>query len=213
MEKTAPAEALMTGNEPTAPPAGSTHEVYESALPAVDTTISKIRHGLDAFLIRHGVPGARRQDIAIAVTEGVTNVVLHAYRGRPRGDVAVRAEVREGDLLLSVSDTGGGVRPRADSPGMGAGLSLIAYFATTLSIGRGADGSGTRIEVTFGRVHEPPPPPVPPPARDELLRGYLDALTDASEERGQDTAALIAEARQTRSRMQDLRENRPRRTD
>ena len=74
-------------------------------------------------------------DIALAVSEAVSNVVLHAYRDLPRpGVVSVEAD-RDGDALrIFVRDDGPGIAPRANSPGLGLGLSIIACVTRALEI-------------------------------------------------------------------------------
>ena len=53
--------------------------------------------------------------IEIAVSEAVTNAVVHAYVDVPEGEVAVTAEMPEGDgLLVAVSDDGAGLVPRRE---------------------------------------------------------------------------------------------------
>ena len=54
--------------------------LYERALPAAIPSIGQVREELDAVLAGAGVALPRREDIALAVTEATTNVVLHAYR-------------------------------------------------------------------------------------------------------------------------------------
>jgi serine/threonine-protein kinase RsbW/stage II sporulation protein AB (anti-sigma F factor) len=51
-------------------------------------------------------------------------------------------------LAVVVRDHGRGMTPRADSPGLGVGLPLIASLAETLELTNGADG-GTEVRMTF----------------------------------------------------------------
>ena len=51
---------------------------------------------------------------------------------------------------MTVSDEGAGMRARADSPGMGLGLALIANACDELAVDAGADG-GTVVRMTFLR--------------------------------------------------------------
>jgi serine/threonine-protein kinase RsbW/stage II sporulation protein AB (anti-sigma F factor) len=86
-------------------------------------------------------------DVALAVSEACTNVVMHAYAN---GDGGFRVTTeRDGDsVLVTVSDEGDGMVPRPDSPGLGLGLPLIATLADSLEI-RPADGGGTVVAMTF----------------------------------------------------------------
>ena len=77
-----------------------------------------------------------RDAIGVVVSEAVTNAVLHAYRDRERpGDVHVSAEPATTRASRSRStDDGLGMRPRADSPGVGLGMPLIADLADRVEI-------------------------------------------------------------------------------
>ena len=85
--------------------------------------------------------------VALAVSEAVTNAVMHAYRDREPGAVRIFASVGEGALVVIVSDDGPGMTPRSDSPGIGLGLPLIAQLSTTLEID--GDDLGTRVIMSF----------------------------------------------------------------
>lgn len=88
-------------------------------------------------------------DIALAVTEATTNVVLHAYRDRELpGMVTIEAH-RNGDHVhLSVRDEGTGLTPRVDSPGLGLGLGLIAQVADSADV-RAPESGGTEVVMRF----------------------------------------------------------------
>ena len=85
--------------------------------------------------------------VALAVSEAVTNAVMHAYRDREPGTVRIFASVGAGALVVVVSDDGPGMTPRTDSPGIGLGLSLIAQHSTTVEID--GDDDGTRVMMSF----------------------------------------------------------------
>jgi serine/threonine-protein kinase RsbW len=89
--------------------------------------------------------------VELAVTEAVTNVVVHAYRDAGPADdpgrVRVALTIEDAAALVVVSDEGAGMAPRADSPGLGMGLSLIAGVCDELEIEQRHDG--TRIHMRF----------------------------------------------------------------
>lgn len=91
-------------------------------------------------------------DVKLAVTEACTNVVVHAYVNGEAGEGAilqVEAQPQDDDLLVVVRDFGRGMAPRAESPGLGLGLPLIAALTRTVQI-RGVEGhSGTEVVMTF----------------------------------------------------------------
>jgi serine/threonine-protein kinase RsbW/stage II sporulation protein AB (anti-sigma F factor) len=86
--------------------------------------------------------------IALAVSEALTNVVVHAYRETEAGDVRVVACDKPDRLVVVVRDYGGGMVPRADSPGLGLGLPLISTMTDALQI-EAADGAGTLLRMHF----------------------------------------------------------------
>jgi anti-sigma regulatory factor (Ser/Thr protein kinase) len=92
--------------------------------------------------------------IALAVSEAVTNVVVHAYIDAPEpGDVEVFAERHPGDgLEIQVCDDGRGMRPRRDSPGLGVGLPIVARLAQRFRV-ETRPGGGTAVSMLFA-VHD-----------------------------------------------------------
>jgi anti-sigma regulatory factor (Ser/Thr protein kinase) len=98
--------------------------------------------------------GVDEHAVALCVTEAVTNAVMHAYRGAAApGDVVVELLTPDdGGLEICVSDHGHGLAPRADSPGAGLGMPLIAAMADRVEIDTGAHG--TRVSMRFTR-HAP----------------------------------------------------------
>jgi len=90
-------------------------------------------------------------DVALAVSEAVNNVVVHAYRDRDAstepGRVHVAVTLERDDLVVAVSDEGTGMKPRTDSPGAGLGLPIIATLADRVEVDRLA--TGTRLVMAF----------------------------------------------------------------
>ena len=119
---------------------------FELELPAVATSVATGRHAVRRFCdgqsLDHGT-------IAIAVSEALTNVVVHAYRDTGGGTMRISATMLVDVLLVVVSDDGLGMSPRDDSPGMGMGLLLIDQFAGAVDVD--SDHGGTRMEMRFAR--------------------------------------------------------------
>lgn len=86
--------------------------------------------------------------MSLALTEAVTNVVLHAY---PTGDghVTVTAETVGDELVVVVSDTGVGGHSfqASQKAGLGLGLALIRELCTSATIAPAGDG--TSITMRF----------------------------------------------------------------
>ncbi len=46
------------------------------------------------------------QQVQLAIREACTNVVRHAYAGRPEGELRLRLEVRDGGIHIEIEDEG-----------------------------------------------------------------------------------------------------------
>ena len=84
--------------------------------------------------------------VALATSEAVTNVVVHAYDDEP-GPLRVTAQLVDSDLVVHVCDKGMGMRPDLDSPGMGMGLALMASLTAATSFS--SLGPGTDVMMRF----------------------------------------------------------------
>jgi serine/threonine-protein kinase RsbW/stage II sporulation protein AB (anti-sigma F factor) len=121
---------------------------YDQVFPARADTLSHVRRRVRELLV--GPPAvavAIAADIQLAVTEALANVVVHAYRDRDDGPVAFDATRANGRLVVSVRDFGCGLLPRADSPGLGMGISLMSALSETLVFERCE--TGTHVTMTF----------------------------------------------------------------
>lgn len=85
--------------------------------------------------------------VRLAVSEAVTNVVLHAYRDGP-GDVRLTLAAAEGEFWVLVSDDGRGHQSTPTSPGLGWGLALIANACQDFMIMERSCG-GTELWMGF----------------------------------------------------------------
>ncbi len=122
-------------------------ERLELRTQATPAAVPGVRRAVVDFAELHGVGVA--PDIALAVSEAVTNAVLHAYReGRP-GQMRVVACAEPKRLVVVVRDYGCGMSPHPNSPGLGLGLSVIGRLTTELNIERPDDGGGTRLRMSF----------------------------------------------------------------
>lgn len=120
--------------------------------PAERDEIGGLRRQVASFAACAGMPQDDLAELQVAVSEALSNAVLHAYRDRDfNGDMRVEAEVAGGELLVRVRDYGTGMSPRTDSPGMGLGLSMIARLCKRYSVSR-CDGGGTEIGMYFDLV-------------------------------------------------------------
>ena len=120
---------------------------FHSSFPADAEAPAVARHALRDFLHSLGADPRAFGDVLLALSEIVTNAVVHGYRGE-EGVVQVDAEHSRDQLLLSVADQGGGMAPRHDSPGLGLGLPLVGRIASRVDI-TAPVGGGTLVSMCF----------------------------------------------------------------
>jgi hypothetical protein len=94
--------------------------------------------------------------VELAVSETVTNAVIHAYVGREPGQVSVRCQGDGEQMIVEVIDEGIGVAARSDSPGVGQGLALVGALAHTLAVEPRSDGPGTVVTMSFAGAAQTP---------------------------------------------------------
>lgn len=146
-------------------------------LPAVASAVRELRARVTAFAQAAGAPRELQDAVALAVSETVTNAIVHAYAGaRETGTVSMSCRVAEGRLVVEVSDDGVGMGPRADSPGVGHGLAMVGAVADALDTAPGRNGHGTVVTMTFAAGAAPQPAPGLGP----LCRLALDTVADVS---------------------------------
>ena len=126
------------------------------ALPAVPSAVGQMRRHAAAFASAVGASEQIVQAVALAVSETVTNVVIHAYAGREPGPVTVTCRADGTHLVVEVADEGTGIAARRDSPGAGQGLAIVGALAQTLHVAPGPDGRGAVVTMSF---NDAPPPP------------------------------------------------------
>ena len=112
--------------------------------------VPQLRQAVVDFAYANGVPESVTESIRLAISEAVTNAVVHAYhRFAQPGSVQVEATVAGDWIELRVRDDGGGFAPGYDSPGLGLGLPLIKRLADQVELREGHDGEGTELRMLF----------------------------------------------------------------
>src|SRR4051794_23192324 len=117
--------------------------------PAVVDEIGTARRDVADYAAANAVPEPPLADLKLAVSEAVTNAVLHGFRSTDPGTVTVSVAVKLGTVSVCVADDGQGMSPRTDSPGIGLGLPLMAEMADRLAIDAAKGGHGTEVRMAF----------------------------------------------------------------
>ena len=123
-------------------------EALNESYPAIPETVPLARRALGAVAAAAGAAGERLEEIRLAVSEALTNAVVHAYRNGEAGRLHVTAAVASGELWVLVGDDGRGLHAWNDSRGLGIGLSLISGLSDDFSIVTRASG-GTEVQMRF----------------------------------------------------------------
>jgi serine/threonine-protein kinase RsbW len=124
-------------------------ESFSREYPALPESVAIVRAAVVAFATRIGASQATIAAVELAVSEAVTNVVVHAYRDAAEpGVVEVAAALASGELCVIVADAGLGLRPRPDSPGLGLGLGLIAQVSDGVDLVHRVSG-GLELRMRF----------------------------------------------------------------
>lgn len=117
------------------------------SLPATPEAIAPLRHGVADYARAAGIHGDQLDDVRLAVSEAVTNVVLHAYPDDP-GQVHVTARVVDNELWVLVADDGCGLSKPSVRPGLGWGLAFITEACDEFTLAE-RSGGGAEARMVF----------------------------------------------------------------
>ena len=117
---------------------------------AVPSEVPRLRAAIVDFASQAELSDARLADVRLAVSEALTNAVLHAYPDDAWGSIEVQAttDPTSGSVTICVRDHGTGCQPRSNSPGLGMGLPLMATLASAIDI-TSPEARGTEVHLTF----------------------------------------------------------------
>ncbi len=113
-------------------------------VPSLPASVPQLRREATAFARANGASEQLALDIALVVSEAVTNAVKYAYDSDRRGEVELLAEVADGFLEIAVRDTGAGFGS-GSSDGLGLGLSIIARLSAEMTVVQAGDGTEVRM--------------------------------------------------------------------
>ena len=118
-------------------PADPSFSLCES-MPAVAGSVRIARHAVRRFAADLEVDV---DAIVLAVSEAVSNVVMHAYpAGATRGDFELRGRASPSEVTLEIIDGGHGLGYGASSAGAGLGLVIIERLAEAVELEDSPDG-------------------------------------------------------------------------
>lgn len=122
--------------------------MHDCLLPVAPESVAVARQLVGSWLQECGCASGVVSDARLAVSEAVSNVVLHSYLGRVAADLELRTEHADGSVVVVVRDHGRGLVARDDSPGLGLGLGIIEKVTRALSV-RQPSGGGVELRMTF----------------------------------------------------------------
>ena len=114
-------------------------------LAADPESVPEARAQVRRWCERTGVCGRTRDDLLLAVTEAVANVVVHAYPGGRSRTCSLEMCRDAAGVVIAISDEGVGRSGASPSSGCGLGLTII----DRLFPGSTLDESGTGTVVTI----------------------------------------------------------------
>ncbi len=115
-------------------------------LVAAPDAVGVMRRAAADVAKEHGADDDLTFDVALAVSEAVTNAVKYAYGRKREGKVEMSARVRDRFLEISIRDWGKGFGT-GSSDGLGIGLALIARVSTEMTVVQ--EGRGTQVRMRF----------------------------------------------------------------
>jgi stage II sporulation protein AB (anti-sigma F factor) len=102
-------------------------------IPAESKSEAFVRNTVASFCIELNPTIDQLEDIKMAVSEAVTNCVVHAYEGKVRGEIEVYCEIINSEIHIRITDFGRGIENLDEA--------LAPYFTT--------DGNTERAGIGF----------------------------------------------------------------
>lgn len=139
----------------------------ELSFPSLSVNESFARSAVAAFAASLNPTLDELSDLRTAVSEAVTNAILHGYDNRPEGRVFLRCEKQDRTITVTVRDTGCGIedielarrpfytsKPELERSGMG--FSVMEAFTDRVSVlSLPREGTTITMEKTMGQPQEP----------------------------------------------------------
>ncbi len=124
---------------------------------ALEANESFLRSAVGAYASRMNPTLEIVSDIKTAVSEAVTNAIVHGYRMDPKGIITVNCEIAEGMLTVEVNDSGEGIADveeamrdffttKAHDERSGLGFTIMKSFMDKLEV-YSEPGEGTTVKM------------------------------------------------------------------
>ena len=134
------------------------NDTMKLEIPARSENEPFARDVVAAFSLRLNPTLDELSDVKTAVSEAVTNCILHAYGSDPRGSIRIECEADEDTLHIRISDSGRGIGDVAqaiqpffttleDEERSGMGFTIMQTFMTTFRV-QSALGAGTVVTMS-----------------------------------------------------------------
>ena len=129
----------------------------ELDLPSRPRSLDLVRDALRTWLARAPVTQTESHDIVLATWEACANAVEHPEETGEHPTFAVRAELEDSTVLITVTDMGRW-HDATDRPDRGLGIQLIHAVMSSVEIDSGE--TGTRVRLAKALAAESVPAPV-----------------------------------------------------
>ena len=134
------------------------NDTMKLEIPARSENEPFARDVVAAFSLRLNPTLDELSDVKTAVSEAVTNCIVHAYGSDPRGSIRIECEADEDTLHIRISDSGRGIGDVAqaiqpffttleDAERSGMGFTIMQTFMTTFRV-QSALGAGTVVTMS-----------------------------------------------------------------
>ncbi len=123
-------------------------QAHSFTFEAVAESIGQARRALASLAASSGACEEDVERVRLAVSEAVSNSVIHGYGMECVGTVTLTATVLDDELRIVVADDGCGFGRARESEGLGLGLAVIAQLCDSLSVVSRSSG-GTHLEMRF----------------------------------------------------------------
>ncbi len=145
--------------------------------PAVATAIPEARAAITDFARAAGAGPEQLEEVRLAVSEALTNVVRYAYSWRT-GHIYLTARVAADELWILIADNGCGIHAGRDSGGLGLGLALISHLTDGFSVvERSLGGTELRLRFALPAARSARPPSGRGRSHGSQLRGSVALAT------------------------------------